>query len=240
MTPEEHLTEAQNYVALAESMSESYDQHGNQDGRAPFVSAKMANAATLATLHFRAAEVGWLAPQMVTSDWPAIAPPLTAEALESELNASARLADSEFIPVRYLTAKDPCPGLEQPGHMPCKRPLGHAGPHWGRPEGPVSPYTMPDDVAAQYAADNEGRTPTYADGVKEGYREGAAAALTRVAEGQRKAGHSNTAAWALKCAMRGMDALWPEAPTDPGTPPPAPREPGPAAKRALLDELRGD
>jgi len=38
-----------------------------------------------------------------------------------------------------------CSGFEQPGHVPCKRPAGHQGDHWGRADGPVSPYVRQEE-----------------------------------------------------------------------------------------------
>lgn len=58
MTPEEHYRAGEAHIDAAESLAESYAQHGNTDNRADFVETKFVHAKERAELHFRAAEVG--------------------------------------------------------------------------------------------------------------------------------------------------------------------------------------
>lgn len=94
----------------------------------------------------------------------------------------------------------------------------------------------PEPIPVRYVTADEERTPTYADGVKEGFRDGVHQALTRAQEEIYNAGSDHIAKWLDVCRGLGMAKAWPVLGTIAPSPP---RAISPELARKL-EELRGD
>jgi hypothetical protein len=62
---------------------------------------------------------------------------------------------TRIIEQRELDTSAPCDGFEQPGHVPCARPAGHEGRHWGREDGPMLAHNQRLEAMLAEVADVE-------------------------------------------------------------------------------------